>query len=127
MEISAASLYEGVALALAQMRQDSWVDAIGEGLTEVRVRVSQPLVEHRVFMKVFRHWLARSSTSNRRGPGGRRLVDVQSKYKYCGSTAESNLDIATGVQPAKTGEHPALSDPALVVGSITLCGYITGS
>jgi hypothetical protein len=46
------------------------------------------------------------------------LVDVQSKLKYCGSTAESNLDIATGVQPAKTGEPPALSDPVLVVGSM---------
>jgi len=32
-------------------------------------------------------------------------------YKYCGSTAENDLDIAIGVQPAETGAHPALSDP----------------
>ena len=49
-------------------------------------------------------------------------VGVKSVYKHCGSTAESNLDTATGVQPAKTGEHPALSDPVLVIGSITHMG-----
>jgi hypothetical protein len=41
-------------------------------------------------------------------------------YKYCGSTAETNLDIAIGVQPAETGEHPALSDPVKMIGSIPL-------
>ena len=50
------------------------------------------------------------------------LVGVQSIYKYCGSTAEFNLEIAIGVQPEETGEHPALSDPVLVIGSITLMG-----
>jgi hypothetical protein len=44
------------------------------------------------------------------------------QYKYCGSTAEYNLDIAIGVQPEETGEHSALSDPVLVIGSITLMG-----
>ncbi|HTS26427.1 MAG TPA: molybdopterin cofactor-binding domain-containing protein, partial [Bryobacteraceae bacterium] len=37
---------------------------------------------------------ARSSTSNRRVLAARTFIDVQSKYKYCGSTAESNLDTA---------------------------------
>jgi hypothetical protein len=52
------------------------------------------------------------------------FIDVQSKYKYCGSTAEYDLDIAIGVQPAKRGEHPALSDPVLVAGSIALMGAL---
>lgn len=57
VEVSAETLYEAVAQALAMMRQDRWVDAIGDGLTEVRVRVSQPAVEHCVHMKDFRRWL----------------------------------------------------------------------
>ena len=32
------------------MRQDAWVNEIGEGLTEVRVKVSQPAVEHTVLV-----------------------------------------------------------------------------
>lgn len=54
VEVSAETLYEAVAQALAIMRQDEWVDAIGEGLTEVRVRVSQPAIEHCVRLKDFR-------------------------------------------------------------------------
>jgi hypothetical protein len=51
--------------------------------------------------------LARSPTSNRRAPAIGRFIGVESMYKYCGSTAEISLDIAIGVQPAETGEHPA--------------------
>ena len=43
-----------VAKALSVLRQDDWVEEIGEGLTEVRARVSQPAVEHRVLVKDFR-------------------------------------------------------------------------
>jgi hypothetical protein len=45
-------------------------------------------------------FLARSSTSNRRAPGDRSHLGVKSKHKHCGSTAEFDLDIAFGVQPA---------------------------
>jgi hypothetical protein len=57
VEVSAESLYEAVGLALAMMRQEAWVDQIGEGLTEVRVRVVSPAIEHRVRMKDFRKWI----------------------------------------------------------------------
>jgi hypothetical protein len=57
IEVTAESLYEAIGKALSLMRQDDWVDEIGEGLTEVRVRVSQPMVEHRVLMKDYRRWL----------------------------------------------------------------------
>jgi len=39
------------------LRGDIWVEEIGEGLTELKVRVKQPAVEHRVRMKDFRRWL----------------------------------------------------------------------
>jgi hypothetical protein len=53
----------------------------------------------------------------------RGFIGVLSIYKYCGSTAESNLDIAIGVHPAETGAHPALSDPVKMIGSIPLWAY----
>ena len=57
VEVTAESLYEAVAQALGIMRGDQWVEEIGEGLTELKVRVKQPAVEHRVTMKDFRRWL----------------------------------------------------------------------
>ena len=57
VDVTAESLYEAVGKALALLRQDDWVDQIGEGLTELKVRVSQPAVEHRVLMKDYRRWL----------------------------------------------------------------------
>jgi hypothetical protein len=41
-------------------------------------------------------------------------------YKHCGSEAETNLEIAIGVCLQNTGEHPALSDPIIMIGSIPL-------
>ena len=57
VEVTAESLYEAIGKALSLMRQDDWVEEIGEGLTEVRVRVSPPAVEHRVLVKDYRRWL----------------------------------------------------------------------
>ena len=57
VEVTAESLYEAVAQALGILRGDIWVEEIGEGLTELKVRVKQPAVEHRVRMKDFRRWL----------------------------------------------------------------------
>jgi len=68
VDVTADSLYEAVGKALALLRQDDWVDQIGEGLTEVRVRVSQPAVEHRVRVQDFQRWLE----SQGRTPASRR-------------------------------------------------------
>ena len=57
VEVIAESLYEAVAQALGILRGDTWVEEIGEGLTELKVRVKQPAVGHRVRMKGFRRWL----------------------------------------------------------------------
>jgi len=39
VEVTAESLYEAVAQTLGILRGDQWVDQIGEGLTELKVRV----------------------------------------------------------------------------------------
>ena len=57
VEVTAESLYEAVAQALSVLHKDAWVEEIGDGLTELRVRVRQPAVEHRVRMKDFWRWL----------------------------------------------------------------------
>ena len=41
VEVTAELLYEAVAQALGIMRGDIWVEEIGEGLTELKVRVNQ--------------------------------------------------------------------------------------
>jgi hypothetical protein len=37
---------------LSILHKDAWVEEIGDGLTELRVRVRQPAVEHRVRIKI---------------------------------------------------------------------------
>ena len=49
MEVTAESLYEAVAQPLGILHGDQWVEEIGEGLTELKVRVKQPALEHRGF------------------------------------------------------------------------------
>jgi hypothetical protein len=62
-EVTAGSLYEAVAAALASLRKDDWVGEIGRGLTTVKVEVQQPPVTHEVRMKDFQAWLERKSGS----------------------------------------------------------------
>jgi hypothetical protein len=57
VEVTAESLYEAIARELSILHNDAWVEEIGAGLTELRVRVRQPAVEHRVRMKDFWRWL----------------------------------------------------------------------
>jgi hypothetical protein len=56
-DVTADSLYEAVARALSILQKDAWAEELGNGLTELKVRVRQPAVEHRVRMKDFWHWL----------------------------------------------------------------------
>jgi hypothetical protein len=62
-EVTAGSLYEAVAAALASLRKDDWVGEIGTGLTTVRVEVLHLPVTHEVKMKDFQAWLQRKSGS----------------------------------------------------------------
>jgi hypothetical protein len=76
VEVAAESLYEAVAQALSILRQDDWVDGIGAGLTEFRVRVSQPAVEHRVRVKDFQRWLESQGRTPPECASKRRLLDI---------------------------------------------------
>src|SRR5947209_20270448 len=63
IEVTAATLYEAVATALAALQQDNWVGEIGQGLTTVSVVVQQPPVRHEVKIKDFISWLGRQGGS----------------------------------------------------------------
>src|SRR5438094_9447937 len=63
IEVTAETLYEAIATALAALQQDNWVGEIGQGLTTVSVVVQQPPVRHEVKMKDFLSWLGRQGGS----------------------------------------------------------------
>lgn len=46
VELTAATLYEAVALGLAAIRGDEWVMGIANGVNPVRVRVTNVPVDH---------------------------------------------------------------------------------
>jgi hypothetical protein len=63
VEVTAETLYEAIATALAALQRDKWVGEIGQGLTTVSVLVQQPPVKHEVKMKDFLSWLGRQGRS----------------------------------------------------------------
>jgi hypothetical protein len=62
-EVTAETLCEAIALALAALQQDNWVGEIGSGFTTVSVLVQPPPVKHEVKMKDFVSWLGRQGRS----------------------------------------------------------------
>jgi len=65
VQVSAATLYEAVALGLAEIRKHSWVDGIPEGLNVVTVEVHDTPIEHAVRLADFLKWLERGGGSPR--------------------------------------------------------------
>jgi hypothetical protein len=63
IEVTAETLYEAIATALAAFQKDVWVGEIGQGFTTVTVLVQQPPVKHEVKMKDFVSWLGRQGRS----------------------------------------------------------------
>ena len=63
IEVTAETLYEAIATALAALQKDAWVGEIGQGFTSVTVLVQQPPVKHEVKMKDFLSWLGRQGRS----------------------------------------------------------------
>jgi len=63
IEVTAETLYEAIATALAALQRDNWVGEIGQGFTTVTVVVQQPPVKHEVNMKDFVSWLGRQGRS----------------------------------------------------------------
>jgi len=62
-EMTAESLYEAIAQALAALRGHDWVGEIGRGLTTVTVKVRHPEVTHVVKIQDFENWLNRGCKS----------------------------------------------------------------
>jgi hypothetical protein len=63
VEVTAETLYEAIATALAAFQKDNWVGEIGQGFTTVTVIVQQPPVKHEVKMKDFVSWIGRQGRS----------------------------------------------------------------
>jgi hypothetical protein len=63
VEVTAETLYEAIATALATLQQDNWVGEIGQEYTTVSVVVQQPPVKHEVKLKDFVSWLGRQGRS----------------------------------------------------------------
>ena len=63
LDVTAESLYEAVAQALAMLRGHEWVGDIGKGLTAVTVKVRHPEVTHVVKIQDFERWLNGSCKS----------------------------------------------------------------
>jgi hypothetical protein len=57
VQVTAGTLYEAVALGLASIRSEEWVEGIPEGLNTVRVSVRNVPVEHAVKLQDFTAWL----------------------------------------------------------------------
>ena len=63
VDVTAETLYEAVASALATLQQDTWVGELPQGLNTVSVQVQQPPVKHEVKMQDFLSWLGRKGGS----------------------------------------------------------------
>ena len=63
VSVTAETLYEAVARALAVLRAENWVGEIGKGMTSLRITVANPVVTHEVKVKDFEEWLDRAGVS----------------------------------------------------------------
>jgi len=59
VEVTAASLYEAVALGLKQIQGNEWVEGVAGGLNEVSVSVNNVQIKHTVKIGEFNKWLER--------------------------------------------------------------------
>jgi hypothetical protein len=63
VEVTAATLFEAVALGLKQIRGNEWVEGIAGGFNTVRVAVKNVQIEHEVTMGEFTKWIQRKGGS----------------------------------------------------------------
>src|ERR1700690_894480 len=76
VEVTAATLYEAIALGLAAIRTDDWVVGIPEGLNAVKVRVTDLPVEHQVKLQDFLKWVERKGGSPRETTDRLRIREI---------------------------------------------------
>ena len=86
IEVTAETLYEAIATALAALQQDNWVGEIGQGFATVSVLVQQPPVKHEVKMKDFLSWL------NRQGRSPAEVILKQKLEKILGKVVARGRD-----------------------------------
>jgi hypothetical protein len=104
IEVTAETLYEAIATALAALQQDSWVGEISQGFTTVSVLVQQPPVKHEVKMKGFLSWLNRQ---------GRSPAEVILKQETRRITEARNRSFRTDCVPHPAdGQETAVTDLA---------------
>jgi hypothetical protein len=65
VQVTAATLYEAVALGLAAIRGNDWVMGVAQGFNTVKVRVTDIPIEHDVRLTDFTRWLERKGGSPR--------------------------------------------------------------
>ena len=76
MEVTAATLYEAVAQGLAAIRGNEWGSGIAQGLSVVKVSVTEIRVEHEVKLIDFMRWVERTGGSPRDVTGRRRIRSI---------------------------------------------------
>jgi hypothetical protein len=65
LDVTAETLYEAVAQALAALWANDWAGGIGRGLTTATIKVRHPEVTHVVKIQGFENWLKRGCNSPR--------------------------------------------------------------
>jgi hypothetical protein len=78
VQVTAATLYEAVALGLAAIRGNEWVMGVAQGLNTVKVRVTDIPIEHEVRMADFTKWLERKGGSPRETSDRNRIKELLS-------------------------------------------------
>ena len=75
VEVTAATLYEAVALGLAAIRGNDWVAGIAQG-NVIKVSVADVRVEHEVNLVNFSKWLDRTGVSPREVSDRKRIRSI---------------------------------------------------
>lgn len=55
VDVTAESLYEAAALAVATFRKSAWVDTVAPG-TELDIQVREPATSHRITVRQIQRW-----------------------------------------------------------------------
>jgi hypothetical protein len=81
LDVTAETLFEAVAQALATVRGQDWVGEIGRGLTTVTVKVRNPEITHIVKIQDFEKWLNRGCKSPKETALKAKLRDLLGRGK----------------------------------------------
>jgi hypothetical protein len=76
VDVTAATLYEAVALGMAAIRTDEWVAGVAQGMNSVKVCVTNISFEHEVLLKDFTKWLDKCGGSPREISDRQRIKSI---------------------------------------------------